>query len=228
MIADNIKRQRERIAAVCERVGRDPGEIWLLAVSKSFSGEMVREALDAGISDVGENYVQELLSKQKALENRNVRWHFIGHLQSNKVKSIAGWIHMIQTVDSFGLGEQIARRALEANRTVEVLMEVNTSGEPGKFGVQPGEAPALARRLAELPNLRLSGFMTIGPLLPDPESARPAFRMLRELRDSLATEGIVLPHLSMGMTNDLEIAIEEGSTIVRIGTGIFGKRIRKQ
>jgi hypothetical protein len=228
MIADNIKRQRERIAAVCERVGRNPQEICLLAVSKSFSAGMVREALDAGISEVGENYVQELLPKQKALEDRKVQWHFIGHLQSNKVKSIAGWIHMIQTVDSISLGEQIARRAREAERAIEVLMEVNTSGEPGKFGVLPGEAPALARRLAGLQNLRLSGFMTIGPLLPDPESARPAFRMLRRLRDSLAAEGLVLPHLSMGMTNDLEIAIEEGSTIVRIGTGIFGKRIKKQ
>jgi len=228
MIAENIQHQRERIAAVCARIGRKPEEISLLAVTKSFSVELMREAVDAGISEVGENYVQELLPKHNELADRKIRWHFIGHLQSNKVKSIAPWINVIQTVDSVSLGEQIAKRAGELNRTIEVLMEVNTSGEPAKFGIHPQEVSVLAKRLSDLPNIRLTGLMTIGPLLPDPESARPAFRELRRVRDDLAKQGIVLPQLSMGMTGDLEIAVEEGSTIVRIGTGIFGRRSKHQ
>jgi pyridoxal phosphate enzyme (YggS family) len=148
----------------------------------------------------------------------------IGHLQTNKVKEIIPWIGTIQTVDSLRLGEEISRRAGAAGRSVDVLVEVNTSGEATKFGAAPEGAPELVRGLGRLPHLRVTGLMTIGPFLPDPEQSRPAFRLLRSLRDRLAGSGHALPHLSMGMTNDLEVAVEEGATIVRVGTAIFGSR----
>ncbi len=227
MIGENVEHIRNRIAQACSRSGRNPDEIRLIAVSKTFPADFVREAVAAGVTDIGENYVQELLLKRSAVPDERIRWHFVGHLQSNKVKNIIHWIHAIHAVDSVHLGEQLAMRAGEHHRTADILVEVNTSGEQSKFGISPLNAGATVTRLAALPNLRVLGLMTIGPLAPDPEASRPAFQMLRQIADNVRRDGIDLTHLSMGMTNDFEVAIEEGATMVRIGTGLFGKRLKK-
>jgi pyridoxal phosphate enzyme (YggS family) len=196
-------------------------------VAKTFPADAVREAVRTGAIDIGENYVQELLSKRTALTGENVRWHFIGHLQSNKVKQIAGWIHMIHAVDAEPLVREIDRRAAQVGRTIDCLIEVNTTGESSKFGLPPEGAPDLVKRIASCEHVRIAGLMTIGPFLPDPEGSRPMFKGLRELRDeiaSLAQSNVTMQHLSMGMTGDFEVAIEEGATLVRIGTAIFGSR----
>ena len=229
MISDNINSIREKISRACARAGRSSSEITLLAVGKTFPSPAVREAVEAGVADIGENYVQELLSKRRDLSGSDVRWHFIGHLQSNKVKNVAPWIHMIHAVDSTALAIEIDRRAAKAGRVIECLLEVNTTGEHTKFGVAPGEVTALVRSLASCDNISLGGLMTIGPFLPDAEGSRPMFRRLRELKDeiiSLAQANVTMRHLSMGMTGDFEVAIDEGATLVRIGTGVFGPRTR--
>lgn len=226
MIAQNVDTIRRRIAAACQRVGRDPGDVTLVAVTKTVDSIRVREAVDAGVLDLGENFVQELLKKRQDLLPAHIRWHFIGHLQSNKVKHIVDWVHLVHSVDSLSLGSELSRRAATAGRRVEVLIEVNSTGESAKFGVRPEDLPALAGQLRRLPNLAITGLMTVGPFLPDPESSRPAFRLMRSLRERLAGEGPPLPHLSMGMTHDFEVAIEEGATMVRIGTAIFGPRAK--
>ena len=229
MISDNINSIREKISRACARAGRSSSEITLLAVGKTFPSPAVREAVEAGVADIGENYVQELLSKRRDLSGSDVRWHFIGHLQTNKVKQIAPWVHMIHAVDSVPLATEIDRRASGAGRVIECLLEVNTTGEHTKFGVAPGEVTALVRSLASCDNISLGGLMTIGPFLPDPEGSRPMFRRLRELKDeiiSLAQANVTMRHLSMGMTGDFEVAIDEGATLVRIGTGVFGPRTR--
>ena len=229
MISDNINTIREKISRACARAGRSPTEVTLLAVGKTFPPAAVREAVDAGVADIGENYVQELLAKRRDLSGSDIRWHFIGHLQSNKVKDIAGWIHMIHAVDSAALATEIDRRASKAGRVIECLLEVNTTGENTKFGAAPARVPALVRSLASCDNISLAGLMTIGPFLPDPEGSRPMFRRLRELKDeigSLAQANVTMRHLSMGMTGDFEVAIDEGATLIRIGTAIFGPRTR--
>lgn len=224
MIAENVQNIRRRIGEACRRAGRSESEVALVAVGKTFPADAIREAVRAGVTDVGENYVQDLRRKHDELAGTPVRWHYIGHLQSNKVKYIAGWISLIQAVDSMHLGRIIGEHAAAAGRRVDLLVEVNTTGEQSKFGVGVESAPVLVRDLRQLPHVRVLGLMTMGPLAADPEMSRPAFRTLRELRNSLQDERIDLPCLSMGMTNDFEIAIEEGATMVRIGTGIFGSR----
>ena len=204
-----------------------PEEVLLIAVSKTFGSSLVREALAAGVRDIGENYIQELRRKRDELAQEDVRWHFVGHLQSNKIKYIAPWIHSIQAVDSVGLGREIARHAATAGRRIALLVEVNTSGEPSKFGVTPEHTVDVVKELSRLQNVDVDGLMTIGPFLPDPESSRPSFRMLNSLKSEAEKEGIPLRHLSMGMTNDFEVAIEEGATMIRIGTAIFGKREKR-
>ena len=229
MISDNINSIREKISRACARAGRSTSEITLLAVGKTFPSSAVREAVRAGVADVGENYVQELLSKRGDLSGSDVRWHFIGHLQSNKVKNVAPWIHMIHAVDSTALAIEIDRRAAKAGRVIECLLEVNTTGESTKFGVAPGDVTALVKSLAPCANISLGGLMTIGPFLPDPEGSRPMFRRLRELKGeigSLSQVNVTMRHLSMGMTGDFEVAIDEGATLIRIGTAIFGPRTR--
>lgn len=229
MISANVKVIRERIARCCDRTRRDPGEITLVAVAKTFPAEMVRDVVQSGVGDIGENYVQELLQKRAALVDEEIRWHFIGHLQSNKARVLAPFAHLIHAVDSTGLAQELDRRAREAGRVLDVLVEVNTTGEGSKFGVRPDSAEALVRSMQPFLNLRIAGLMTIGPFLPDPERSRPMFRALRELRDSIAAVqqgNVTMRHLSMGMTGDFEVAIEEGATIVRIGTAIFGRRVR--
>lgn len=228
MIAENVKHIRQRIAKACEKCGRLPEEVTLVAVSKSFTSENIREARAAGVLDIGENYVQELVAKRKEVNDDNIRWHYIGHLQRNKVKEIVPWIHLIHSVDSLRVGKEISSCAGKAGRTVNILIEVNTTGEMTKYGVQPDETPHLVEQLSLLPHIKCTGLMTIGPFLPDPEQSRPAFRTLRKLKESINKQGFTLQHLSMGMTNDFEVAIEEGATLVRIGTAIFGKRIPKR
>jgi PLP dependent protein len=229
MVAANVHTLRRRMSAACLRAGRSPDAVTLVAVAKTFPAEQVRAVVEAGIPDVGENYVQELLRKREVLEHEAVRWHFIGTLQSNKVKQIVPWVTLIHAVDSEGLARAIDRRAAQSGHVQDVLLEVNTTGEESKHGVRPADAGALFRSLASLEHLRIAGLMTIGPFLPDPEGSRPMFRTLRNLRDELAALGQAngpMHHLSMGMTGDFEVAIEEGATIIRIGTAIFGSRRR--
>jgi pyridoxal phosphate enzyme (YggS family) len=183
----------------------------------------------AGVPDVGETYVPELLQTRGDLAGRDIRWHFIGHLQSNKVKQVAGGVTMIHSVDHLSLAQEIDRRAAAAGRVLEILVEVNTTGEQSKFGVPPESTVDLVRQMEPLRNIRVAGLMTIGPFLPDPEGSRPMFRRLRELRDDLAALGqgnVTARHLSMGMTGDFAVAIDEGATLIRIGTAIFGSRKR--
>ncbi len=234
-VAENVKNIRRRIEGACARAGRSAKDVALVAVAKTFAGARIREVVDAGVPDIGENFVQELVRKREELEDERIRWHFVGHLQTNKVKRIVEWIHLIHSVDSFHLGREIEKYAGQMKRNVNVLVEVNTSGETTKYGVKPEKTEALVEELSERPALKVLGLMTIGPFtpetmvreLPDPGSSRPAFRILRELRDNIQQRGLLLSHLSMGMTNDFEVAIEEGSTIVRIGTAIFGERIKR-
>ena len=227
MVAENVKKIRQQIAAACLRAGRTSEEVVLIAVSKTFGSHLVREALAAGIHDIGENYIQELRQKHEELGQEDVRWHVIGHLQSNKIKYIAPWVHCIQAVDTIGLGREIDKYAENAGRTITILVEVNTSGEQSKFGAVPEETVSVVQQLSRLPHVHVDGLMTIGPFLPDPESSRPSFRMLKELKSEVEKEGIPVRHLSMGMTNDFEVAIEEGATMVRIGTAIFGRRAKR-
>jgi pyridoxal phosphate enzyme (YggS family) len=229
MIADNIKHIRDRIAKRCESSGRDSADIILLAVGKTFSAGDIGAAVQHGVTHIGENYVQELLQKKSALKNDRIRWHFIGHLQSNKVKYIVDWITLIQTVDTVGLAREIDARAARAQRVVDVLLEVNTTGEKSKFGLRPERTVEFVNELAGLHNIRMLGLMTIGPFLPDPEGSRPMFRQLRALKNEISTlqqANVSMQHLSMGMTGDFEVAIDEGATILRIGTAIFGSRAK--
>jgi pyridoxal phosphate enzyme (YggS family) len=227
MIGSAIQQIRGRIARSCAATGRDPSEITLLAVSKTFSADRIAEAVEQGVTDIGENYVQELLQKRSTLNDDRIRWHFIGHLQSNKVKHIIDWISLIHAVDSRSLLKEINGRAERCRRTVDVLLEVNTTGENSKFGLPPDGTMEFVRQLESFEYVRIAGLMTIGPFLPDPEGSRPMFRTLRELRDQIASlrkPNVPMTHLSMGMTGDFEVAIEEGATIIRIGTAIFGSR----
>jgi pyridoxal phosphate enzyme (YggS family) len=229
MISENIAAVQERIASVCRRVGRPREEVTLIGVTKTFPAEMVREAVRAGVRDIGENYVQEALRKREAVTEPDVRWHFIGHLQSNKVKSVAEWVHLVHALESRSLAKELDARAAQAGRMIEALVEVNTTGESSKFGLPPDRVAGFVESLEEFSHIRIAGLMTIGPFLPDPEGSRPMFRMLRTLRDRLAQRpqpNLDLRHLSMGMTGDFEVAIEEGATLIRIGTAIFGSRIR--
>jgi len=230
MISANIESVRERIAAACRRAGRRPEDITLVAVSKTFPAERIREVVRAGVSDIGENYVQEVLPKREALAGEPVRWHFIGHLQSNKAKSIASWVTMVHALDSRALAQELDTRAARANRTIDALVEVNTTGEESKFGITPDQILPFVRSLEGFSHIRICGLMTIGPFLPDPEGSRPMFRRLRELRETLARhsqQNLDPVHLSMGMTGDFEVAVEEGATLLRIGTALFGSRPKR-
>ena len=218
---------RERIAVAAERAGRDPEEVTLVAVSKTRSVDEIRLAVSAGATELGENYAQEMVEKAEAFAKEDVRWHAIGHLQTNKVRQIAHFVELIHSVDSYRLGEEIDRRASNADRELPFLLQVNVSGEESKFGVAAQEAYSLANELAQLKHGSLVGLMTMPPWCEDPEQNRPHFAKLRLLREELIDRGIDagnLRHLSMGMTCDFEVAVEEGATIVRVGTAIFGPR----
>jgi hypothetical protein len=227
MIAENVKKIQENIKSACIAAGRSPETVTLIAVSKTFGHEDVGEVIHAGVFDIGENYVQEIVGKRQHVADERVRWHFIGHLQSNKVKYIVEWINLIHSVDNENVAAEIQKRGAKLDRTIDVLVEVNTSGEASKFGVKPDHTLDFVSKISQLPNLRVDGLMTIGPFLPDAGQSRPAFRTLKNIFDEVNASGIVrgrMRHLSMGMTHDFAVAIEEGSTMVRIGTAIFGSR----
>lgn len=227
MIAKNLEEIKNRIGAAARRAGRNPGEITLVAVAKGQPAEKILEAIEAGQRDFGENYAQELSGHVSAVGASVIHWHFIGHLQRNKVKQIIDKIALIHSVDSLELAREIDRRAAAIGRIQPILIEVNPGGEKTKTGIPPAEAESLASSIGGLDHLQLKGLMVIPPYHPDPEKARPYFRKLREIRNRI-NEKIPqgLTELSMGMTDDFEIAIEEGATIVRIGTGIFGERTK--
>ena len=215
---------QQRVSNACQRAGRDPADVQIIAVAKTKPVQAILAVRECGLVTIGENYVQEVVEKQVAIGDA-VLWHFIGHLQRNKVKYLAPFVGMIHGVDSQRLGEEISRQAERNGRVIPVLLQVNTSGEESKFGVEPSAALALAEGLLALPNIQLQGLMTLAAFLDDPEAVRPMFRQLRQARDLIQQQtGGPLPHLSMGMTNDFEVAIEEGATLVRIGTAIFGER----
>ena len=227
MIAENVKNIQEKIKNACIAAGRNPDSVTLIAVSKTFGFHDIEEVARAGVLDVGENYVQEIREKRARVIEPAIRWHFIGHLQSNKVKYIADWVHLIHSVDNEYVAAEIQKRGALLGRVIDVLIEVNTSGESSKFGVTPGNAIDLVRKLSGQPNLRVQGLMTISSYLPDPAESRPSFRLLRTLFDDINAGNVLreqMKHLSMGMTHDFTVAIEEGSTMVRIGTAIFGSR----
>ncbi len=227
MIAENIQNIGENLKKTAIRCGRDPKEISLIAVSKTFGVDKILEAVEAGSMDFGENYVQELVEKFDQLRHKNLRWHFIGHLQSNKVKYISEWIHMIHSVDSESLAAEIDKRAGKANRIIDVLAEVNTSEEATKFGVRPEDACSFVEKISRFEHIRVKGLMTIGPYTENKQESRVSFSSLRSIFDETNRRGAVrepLTVLSMGMTHDYDIAIEEGATMIRIGTAIFGAR----
>jgi PLP dependent protein len=229
MIAENLKILRKHIELACQKCGRKVEDITLVAVSKTFPVELIREAVLTGQMDFGENYVQELQQKQPALHEQKVRWHFIGHLQSNKVRFIAEYIHLIHSVDTLNLGKEINKRAEQQKRVQDVLVEVHSTEEQTKYGVRPDQTVALIKELSRLPYLKVCGLMTMGPFSDDPNDSRSSFRCVSDLKKQVETEGIEhvsMQHLSMGMTHDFEVAIEEGATLVRIGTAVFGRRIK--
>lgn len=226
-LAANIAEVRSHIARAAARAGRNVDEITLVAVSKTRPVELVKVAHSLGVVDFGENRVQEALPKIAAFHPQDLRWHMIGHLQSNKANKIVGNFDCVHSVDSLHLAQILNRHAEEHAVRLPILLQVNIADEESKEGMDEAEAPTLARQIAELPHLDVQGLMTIAPLVADAEEVRPVFRALRLLRDHLRDE---LPqcgwqHLSMGMTDDYMVAIEEGATIVRIGRAIFGERI---
>jgi len=225
-IHENILSLRSRIAAAAVAAGRDPADVRLVAVSKTKPASMVEEAFRAGQTVFGENYVQELAAKAREVTSP-VEWHFIGHLQSNKVRQIAGIVSMIHSVDRLSLAEEIDRQWGRLERTCDVLVQVNVSGEKSKSGTTTDEAVGLVRAVAALPHLRVRGLMTMPPFFDDPEAARPCFRELRRLAlqiDECAIPGVSMEELSMGMSGDFAAAVAEGATLVRIGSAIFGGR----
>jgi pyridoxal phosphate enzyme (YggS family) len=229
-VHSNLAAVRARIAAAARRVTRDPGEIRLIAVSKTFPAEAIRAAWDAGQRDFGENKVQEALLKQEQTGDLPVRWHLIGHLQSNKAKRAADRFAAIHSIDSVELLERLDAAAAEQGARPEIFLQVDLAGEETKFGAPQASLESLARAAAAGRAVRLAGLMVLPPWSEDPEAARPYFRRLREIRDALARSGVdasLLSRLSMGMSHDFEVAIEEGATDVRVGTAIFGKRERK-
>jgi pyridoxal phosphate enzyme (YggS family) len=224
-LAERWNQVQVRAAAAALRAGVDPAAVTVIAVSKAQPVAAVEEAIAAGVRDLGENYAQEFVHKQLDVRGSvKARWHFIGKLQRNKVKQVVGRTAMIHAVDSEDLAAEIDRRAVAAGVLQPVLVAVNVGGEVHKSGVPPVAAEGLLDAIAALPALRLEGLMTMPPLEDAPEANRPRFAALRELRDRLARPDRPLRHLSMGTTSDFEIAIEEGATLVRVGTAIFGAR----
>lgn len=222
---------RARIAAACARVGRDPGSVRLLPVSKTVAAERVRLAVAAGCTELGENKVQEALEKSIALADLPLRWVIIGHLQRNKAKFVARFASEFQALDSLELAATLQQKLQDENRTLQVLVQVNTSGEASKFGLEPAAVTAFIRALPAFPRLEVRGLMTLAILDGDETRVRRCFQLLRELREQLRVQihtegltGIVMDELSMGMSGDFEIAIEEGATVVRVGQAIFGPR----
>jgi len=227
VIGDNIREIRENIAEAALRSGREPSEVRLMAVTKTVDDDRILEAIEAGVDIMGENYIQEAKRKIEMMDV-DVKWHMIGHLQSNKAKYAVRLFDMIHSVDRMKLAVELDRRSAAAGRVTDILVEVNVSGEESKNGISANEAPDLISQISLLDNLSIRGLMTMPPWFDDPEDARPFFVALRELRDKIIAEdikGIEMRELSMGMSGDYRVAVEEGATIVRIGTAIFGARV---
>lgn len=225
-INENCKNVEDRIRAAAIKAGRDPKEIRLIAVTKTVDADRIRKALEYGITDVGENRVQELCEKYSIFGDQ-CKWHLIGHLQTNKVKYIIDKVSLIHSLDSMELAEEIQKRAAKAGRIVDVLVQVNVAKEATKFGIDAESAQDFIRKLSKMGNIKVKGLMTIAPFSEDPEQVRWVFAGLRKLRIDIAEENIDnidMDYLSMGMSNDFEVAIEEGANMVRVGTAIFGRR----
>ena len=221
-IAENFASIQEKIRGACERAGRNASEVLLLPVSKGHSAAMVEEAAGLGLRIFGESKVQEAKAKIPMCSSR-LQWHMIGHLQSNKARDAVQFFSMIQSIDSVDLAAEVNKWAEKLSRRVPILLEVNTAGEGSKFGFSPENLPV--EEINKFARLELQGLMTVAPYSPTPERVRPYFRKLRELRDECSDKiGAPLPHLSMGMSGDFEVAIEEGATMTRIGRAIFGER----
>jgi PLP dependent protein len=223
-LRDNLARVEERIQAACARAGRKREDVTLIAVTKTHPVETVQQAIDLGLRDLGENRVQELVKKHDHFTLHNspftIRWHLIGQLQSNKAKYIAPFVHMVHSIDSASTARELSRRTAQHGRTIDVLVEVNVGAEESKSGIEPIHLPSFLVELrADAPALNVKGLMTVAPYESEPERTRPVFARLRELAHEHS-----LTELSMGMTNDFEVAIEEGATLVRIGSALFGER----
>lgn len=226
MIRENLLKVEEKIAAACKRSGRNPDEVTLIAVSKTKPMEMIEEAYACGKREFGENKAQEMKQKCDALE-KDIHWHFIGHLQTNKVKYVVGRACLVHSVDSYHLAEAIEAESKKKNTITHILIEVNVAQEETKFGLKTEETLLLVEQIAKLEHIQIDGLMTIAPFVENPEENRAIFQKLRELSVDIAKKNIdnvSMGILSMGMTNDYEIAVEEGATHVRVGTGIFGMR----
>ena len=226
MIKDNIAYTRKNIETSAARAKRKAEDVTLIAVSKTKPVEMLKEAYDEGIRDFGENKVQEIMDKYDRLPD-DIRWHMIGHLQTNKVKYIADKVYMIHSVDSLKLACEISRQAVKAGREIPILIEINIASEESKFGVSTDEAEDLIRQISPLPGIKVCGLMAVAPFVTDPEENRVYFARLRQLSVDITSkniDNISMGVLSMGMTGDYEVAIEEGASYVRVGTGIFGAR----
>lgn len=226
MLKDNFETVEKKVAAACVRAGRDRSEVTLIAVSKTKPVEMLQEVYDAGARDFGENKVQEICEKYDKLPS-DIRWHMIGHLQRNKVKQVIDKAAMIHSVDSYRLAQEISVQAQKKGLTIPILIEVNIANEESKFGISAEDTIQLVEEVAALPNLSIKGLMTIAPYVVDAEENRLYFRQIKQLSVDIKNKNIdnvSMDVLSMGMTGDYEVAIEEGATMVRVGTGIFGAR----
>jgi pyridoxal phosphate enzyme (YggS family) len=225
-VRENLEMVKERIVQACTRAGREPGDVTLVAVTKTVGPERIREAVEAGVKVIGENRVQEAEAKMDALQGE-VAWHMVGHLQRNKARKAVEMFDMIQSVDSRRLAGELSKRSAEAGRVLDVLVEVNTSGEETKFGIRPEATLDLLGEISTLPNIAVKGLMTIGSFTDDEKVIRGCFSTLRGLAEEArraCIPKVEMRYLSMGMTSDFELAIEEGSDMVRIGTAIFGPR----
>ena len=226
-IEENVAQVQERIAAACRRSGREPGDVKLVAISKTFPPESIRAAYEAGLRDFGENRVQEAAAKRPALSDLSITWHLVGHLQSNKAKAARELFHWVHSVDSFRLGQKLDQAAPAGGGRLPVLLEVNLGGEESKAGVGECETAPLVEQISRLATLEVRGLMAIPPFFDDPERVRPYFRRLRELAQEIEARripNVSMQELSMGMSHDFEVAIEEGATLIRVGTAIFGAR----
>ncbi|MCP4745747.1 MAG: YggS family pyridoxal phosphate-dependent enzyme [Desulfobacteraceae bacterium] len=225
-IKDRIKQIQDRIDKSARDCGRAPSEIQLVAVGKKKPVELIRQAAQSGVSIIGENYIQEARSKFETLLDQPIRWHFIGHLQKNKAKYAVRIFELIHTVDSLELARELNKCADKAGKVQQILVQVNISGEETKSGIGQSQVLPLIQSIQKLPCLALKGLMTMPPYFENPEQARPYFQALRKLRDSLVKKvsGLRLSELSMGMSGDFQVAIEEGASLVRVGTALFGKR----
>ena len=226
MLKENLQSVEENIKKACEEAGRKREEVTLIAVSKTKPVEMLQEIYDQDIRDFGENKVQEMCDKMEVLP-KDIKWHMIGHLQTNKIKYIIGKTELIHSVDSLHLAQEISKQAVKHNVQADILIEINIANEETKFGIDAGDTIQLVREIAELPNIHIKGLMTIAPFVENPEDNRLYFRRIHQLSVDITKENIdnvSMDVLSMGMTGDYMVAIEEGATMVRVGTGIFGKR----